>query len=159
MYFGKMGQLRVALLRYSSTPGGATIVAKNAITKVKPKAVFSVGVCSALSPTKANLGDVVISSNLATYAHKIVTNEGVQPCGIRTPVSRDFSYVIRHAADGWKAPLQDPDAREVKVHCDGVILSGPEIVNARQRCEELIQLHPDATAIETEGEGEIISRL
>lgn len=158
VYFGKVGRQEVALLRCqegSTTPGGSTIAAKNAITKLRPKAVFMVGVCSALSPTNANLGDVVISSNLAMYAHKIVTNEGVKPCGIRAPVSRDLSYLIKHAADGWEAPLQDPDKREVKVHSDSVILSGPETVNAILRCQELIQSFPDATAIENEGAGKI----
>ena len=158
VYFGKMGHQKVALVRCqegSAAPGGSTIAAKNAITKLRPKANFVVGVCSALSPTKANLGDVVISSNLAMHGQKIVTNEGVQLCGIRTPVSRDFSCLIRNAADGWKAPLQDPHEREVKVHRDSVILSGPETVKSRQRCKELIQSFPDAIAIETEGEGEI----
>ena len=158
VYFGKVGQQEVALVRCqegSTTPGGSTIAAKNAITKLRPKAVFMVGVCSALSPTKANLGDVVISSNLAMYDQKIFTIEGVKPCGIRAPVSRDLSYLIRHAADGWNAPLQDPDEREVKVHSDSLILSGPETVNSSLRCQELIQTFPDATAIETEGAGKM----
>ena len=51
--------------------------------------------------------------------------------------------------------MQDPDERELKVHSDSVILSGPETVNSRLRCQELIQTFPDATAIENEGAGKI----
>lgn len=164
VYFGEIGNLRVALIRHedgSTSPDESLICAKNAIIKLTPKAVFSVGICSALSPAKANLGDVVISSKLVTYAHsntspklvtrayKISTNEGAQDCGTKT-------HVISRAVDGWKAPLTNPDEREIKAHCGGVILSVSELVNSRKECEELMQVHPDAVAIEMEGGGEIL---
>ena len=145
VFFGKIGQLRVALLKCqgNTTPDGCAITTKDAITKLRPKAVFSVGVCGGLNPAKVCLGDVVITSKLATYSHS----------GIRTLSSKASSYVIRNADDGWKAPLQDPDDREVKIHRDGVLLSVQE--PNRKMCEELIQCHSDAIAIEVEGEGEI----
>lgn len=160
VYFGEIGKLKVALVKHqegSTVPGGSIFAAKNAITRLRPKAVFSVGTCSALSPAKANLGDVVILTKLVTYAHKTITEEGVQDRGIKAPVSRDFSLLIAHAADGWKAPLRDPSKHEVKVHRDCVMLSGPELVSAKKRCEELIRTYPDATAIEMDGEGKVIS--
>ena len=166
VYFGEMGEdqspkLRVALMKCSegsSVPGGSLVVAKNAVTILQPKAVFCVGVCLGLQRVKAKLGDVVVSSKLSQYAGKIVMDGGAQPMGgVRIPVSRDVSRLIMHAADGWKAPLSNPSFREVQVHCGGEYLSGPEFVRSKSRCDELVVMHPEATAIDMEGEGESIA--
>ena len=164
VYFGEMGgdhssKLRVALMTCSegsSVPGGSLVVVKNAVTVLKPKAVFCVGACLGLQRSKAKLGDVVVSSKLTQYAGKNVSDGGAQPTGgARVPVSRDVSRLIRHAGDGWKAPLaQNSSERDIEVHCDAEYLSGPEFVRAKWRCDELVAMHPEALAIDMEGEGE-----
>ncbi|XP_078366414.1 NLR family CARD domain-containing protein 4-like isoform X2 [Oculina patagonica] len=161
VYFGDMpaGQekkVKVALIRCykgSTGPGSSLITVKNAVTKVRPKGVISVGTCSGLNPEKTKLGDVVVSAKLTTYASKIVNSTEEQSTGMRSYVSRHFLDLIKHAGDGWEAPLKNPEAREVKVHCDGEVLSGPEQVGAGWRREELAKSYPLATAIEMEGEG------
>ncbi|KAL9979331.1 hypothetical protein ACROYT_G016979 [Oculina patagonica] len=143
VYFGFMGdggnkELKIALMKCSkgsAVPGGSLTVVKNAVRVLRPKAVFSVGACSGLSRGKVKLGDVVVSSKLTTPVYK-------------TPASRDIGPLIRHAADGWNAPLANPDALEVRVHCDGEVLSRPEAVG-----EDIIQRCPEALAVELEGEG------
>ncbi len=144
-YFGDMGDQqkpwKVALVRCSrgsSDPGGSQTVAKNAVTQLRPKVTFSVGSCKGLSREKAKLGDVVISAKLTTDTYK-------------TPVSKDIGNLVRNAADGWEAPLENPQARDSIVHCDGEILSCPDRVSDEQRCK----LHPGAMAVEMEGKGEI----
>ena len=145
VYFGKMGDdedesLKVALVKCSKEsldPGGSQTAAKNAVTLLRPKATFLVGFCYSLNPDKAQLGDVVISSKLTTDHH-------------RTPVSRDLGNLVRSAAEGWKAPLENPEAQKVKVHRDGEILSCSDLNGAEQQC----QLHPGAIAVEMEGKGE-----
>ena len=163
VYFGEMGgdqspKFRVALITCSegsSVPCGSLVVVKNAVTVLQPKAVFCVGVCLGLQRGKVRLGDVVVSSKLTQYAGKIVRDGGAEPTGVaRVPVSRDVSRLIRHAGDGWKAPLSNPSMREVQVHCDAEFLSGPESVHAKVRCDELVAMHPEAMAIDMEGEGE-----
>ena len=149
VYFGKMGDdedesLKVALVKCSKEsldPGGSQTSAKNAITLLRPKATFLVGFCYSLNPDKAQLGDVVISSQLTIDHHK-------------TPVSRDVGNLVKSAADGWKAPLQNPEAQKVKVHWDGEILSCSDLIGAEQQC----QLHPGAIAVEMEGKGENYSQ-
>ncbi|XP_068727689.1 death domain-containing ATP nucleosidase-like [Montipora capricornis] len=161
VYFGDMGDVKdkvnVSLLRCSegaAGPGAALSKVKTAISILQPKALFYVGFCGGLSYGKVKLGDVVISAKLTTYAHKKVMNDGEQHRGIITPVSRDFANLIKHAADGWKAPLANPEVnRKVEVHRDGVILSGPELVNSEWRREELLERYREAIAIEMEGEG------
>ena len=143
VYFGIVGnsgrkKLKVALMKSSkgsAVPGGSLTVSTNAIQLLRPKGVFLVGACGGLNRDKVKLGDVVVSSKLTTAVYK-------------TPVSRDVSNLIRHAADGWQAPLENPHALEVRVHCDGDVLSRPEGVG-----EDINQRCPEAIALEREGEG------
>ena len=151
VYFGMMGDdedkdelLEVALLKCtkeSLDPGGSQTTAKNAVTLLRPKATFLVGFCYSLNPDKAQLGDVVISSKLTTDHYK-------------TPVSRDVCNLVRSAADGWKAPLENPEARKVKAHRNGEILSCSDLIDAKQQCRS----HPRAIAVEMEGKGENYSQ-
>ena len=143
VYFGCMGgdqgkKIKVALMRCSKgpdVPGGSLSVSKDAILLLRPKAIFSVGACSGLNSKKVKLGDVVVSAKLITAAHK-------------TPPSRDIGNLIKHVADGWKAPLQNADEYNAKVHCDGVVLS----ISEANR--DMIRKHPEAIAVEMEGGGE-----
>ena len=161
VYFGDMGNVKdkvnVSLLRCSeggAGPGAALSKVKTAIPILQPKALFCVGFCGGLSYEKVKLGDVVISAKLTTYAHKKVMNDREQHRGIITPVSRDFADLIKHAVDGWKAPLANPEVNnKIAVHRDGEILSGPEFVNSEWRREELLERYREAIAVELEGEG------
>ena len=142
VFFGNMGDeeepLKVALIIRSLGPGGSQAVVRNTVAQLRPKATFSVGFCIGLNHEKTKLGDVVVPSMLITDNYK-------------TPVSRDTANFARHAAGGWTAPLESPEVREVKVKCDGVILSCPDVVSAEQQCK----LHPEAIAVEMEGKGKI----
>ncbi|KAL9965567.1 hypothetical protein ACROYT_G029381 [Oculina patagonica] len=161
VYFGNAvndqdADVKVALMRCnegSTGPGSSLITLKNAATVLGPKGAISVGCCSGLNQEKSKLGDVVVSAKLTTYASKIVMNDQEQSTGTRSLVSRRFLQLIRHVADGWKAPLKIPEKREVTVHRNGEFLSGPEKVNADWRRKELDHSHPQAMAIEMEGEG------
>ncbi|KAL9978790.1 hypothetical protein ACROYT_G016350 [Oculina patagonica] len=161
VYFGDMctGQekkVKVALIRcYKGFTGhgSSLITVKNAVTKLRPKGVISVGTCSGLNPEKTKLGDVVVSAKLTTYASKMVTGTEEELTGMKSYVSRHFLDLIRYAGDGWEAPLKNPAAREVKVHCDGKFLIGPEQVSAGWRREELAKSYPLVTAMEMGGEG------
>ena len=162
VYFGSLGEdqdvkLNIALMQYlegSKVPGGALTVVKNAVTQLRPKAVFSVGHCSGMNQETTNLGDVVLSEKLTTYSYQKVTKDGKKFCGFTTPVSRDIAELIKCAGHGWNPPLENPKERKVEVHC-GEVLSGTEVVQVEWRQEELMKSFPEAIAIETEGEGKI----
>ena len=135
-------KVSVALVRSNQGPGGTLLTVKNAATLLRPKAVICVGTCSALNPDKTKLGDVVISAKVHA------TTCDLTPC-----VSRRFLNVIKHAADGFNAPLKNPEAYEIKVVCDGDFLSLQEQVSNEGRREELAKSYPQATAMETGGAG------
>ena len=163
VYFSDVGEsqeeLKVALLRCYRNgigPGGALVSVKNAASVLRPKAVISVGSCSGLDPAKSNLGDVVVSAKLATYASKVVTSNQEQSTGMRSYVSKRFLDVIKNCADGWQAPLKNlAESQQVQVYTDAEFLSGPEQVRAEWRHDQLAETNPQAMAIENEGEGEL----
>ncbi|XP_044169847.1 uncharacterized protein LOC114948691 [Acropora millepora] len=148
VYFGYMGdasdqgRLKVALMicsKGAAAPGGSLTVVRNAVTVLRPKAVFSVGTCSSLNLEKVKKGHVVLSSKLTT------------PQGIKTPVSRLLASLVRDAPYGWVAPLKNPGELEIKVHCDGDILS--HSLGEKCQYDDICKEYPGAIAIETEGEG------
>ena len=155
VYFGKIGDgnttMKIALNKCSMHD--STLPVKNAVKILKPKAVFRVGFCSGFS-NKVKLGDVVISSKLRKYSSiKVAANGIIEDRGINVPLNQHLAKLILNADAGWKPPLKDEV--EVEVIKNGVILSGPEVVDNKDRRAELIKLFPDATAIEMEGEGKI----
>ena len=105
---------------------------------LKPKAVFSVGCCAGLQKEQAQLGDVVISATLLTCGDKKTVNDKPQWDGRRLDVSPKIGRLIKSAADGWRPPLKDPEALDVKVHCNAEILFGAELVNCPNECEQLL---------------------
>ena len=162
VYLGDMGEndlkLNVAVMKCyegSSCTGGSIVVVINAVKVLKPKAVFCVGSCSGLNVTRVNLGDVVILKKLVAYAFSKVTENGIEEQGVKVPLKPHLSKLILNAGDGWKPPLKDPRALEVKIR-RGTFLSGPEVINNHKRCNALIERFPEAVAIEREGEGKFV---
>ena len=162
VYFGKIGngdpKLKIAVIQCnmgSSGPQGSTIVVPKAVRLLKPKAVICVGYCAGLEEKKVKLGDVIISSKLSTYAPTKVTKDKIIERGVQVPASPRLSDLIRCADHGWKAPLKNPKELDVKVHKDGLLLSGPEEVSSDERRAELTKRFPLAIGLEMEGEGKI----
>ena len=146
--FSDQEKLKVALIDCHSgpsLPGGSLIVVLKAVRVLGPKAVISVGTCISLGLEKARMGDVVISSRLTTTE------------GFKTPASPRLGSLAQDALYGWEAPLKCPDERQIKVHCNGDILSQSliekcKIVNIREQ-------YPKAVAIKTEGEGMLLLKI
>ena len=161
VYFGQMGMgptfLKIAVMKcYSGplTPGGPLITVKNGVEVLRPKAVFCVGFCGGLAQ-EVSLGDVAILEKLRTYSSVKVMDSGIQERGLAVPLERNLIRLIKNADDGWKVPIRD--SMEMKVWKDGVYLSGPEKVESKERCQELMRRFPDVIAIENKGQGESLA--
>ena len=124
---------------------------------LRPKDVFCVGSCAFLHRDKTRLGDVVAAAKLTTYAQRQETAERVVPSGYSIPASRSISRLIPCAAYGWKPPWKnrEEEHEEVKVHSNGEILSGPEEIASVSRRDEVVQLYPNAIAVEMDGDGRL----
>ncbi|KAL9978758.1 hypothetical protein ACROYT_G016313 [Oculina patagonica] len=156
VFFGDIEGQKIALIKCekgSSGPGGSIVVVKNAVGVLRPKAVFCLGFCGGLNYAKVKLGDVVVSARLITYAPTKVTEDDIQERGLNVPLKKDLANLIKHAGEGWDPPLTDPEALDVTVHRDGVFLSGPEVIDNKDRRDDLTKRFPQAIAIEMEGEG------
>ncbi|CAB3984239.1 5 -methylthioadenosine S-adenosylhomocysteine nucleosidase-like isoform X16 [Paramuricea clavata] len=156
--FGRFGDendqnVKVALMKSAQGPIEALLAVKNAAEILKPKVILFVGICATMRPKKAKLGDVIISAKLATYDETKIKEDKVEYRGSKSKVSQNMQKRIRHATDGWKAPLKDPSSLKVEVHPDAVMLSGSDLVNNRGRREELAEYFQDALGLEMEGAG------
>ena len=105
---------------------------------------------------KLKLGDIVVTQKFITYALSV---DEIKEYGIGFPSNKHLAKLVQNANEGWKAPLKDPGKLEVEVHWDGVFLSGPEEVDNKERCDQLIKRFPQAVASELEGEGKGLSGL
>lgn len=160
VYFGTFGEgerrQKIALIicnKGSSGPQGSAILVPKAVKKLRPKAVLNVGYCGGLNKKKVKLGDIVVSSKLITYGAIRVTEEGTEELGHVVPLDSQLANLARSIDHGWKAPLTDSEELKVKIHSDGVMLSGPEVVDSKERNQQLLERFPRAIAIEMEGEG------
>ncbi|XP_067018124.1 5'-methylthioadenosine/S-adenosylhomocysteine nucleosidase-like isoform X2 [Acropora muricata] len=162
LYLGEMGggetKLKVAVIQCNmgaDAPGGPTILVPKAVRALHPKAVICVGYCAGLKKEKVKLGDVIISSKLATYAPIEATGDGIIERGVQVPASPRLNGILKFADHGWKAPLKNAKDLKVKVHKDSLLLSGREVVSSDERRDKLKGRYPDAIALEMEGEGKI----
>ena len=153
VYFGDIREgeikLRTAVMkchRGSIAAGGSAVSVLAAVRVLKPKAVFLVGICYSLKSSKVKLGDVVISEKLITCV------PFSEQFGDKVPLKSLPLRMIPNAGDGWKAPLKDPRALEVKIH-RGDFLSVPGEIDNNECCETLIKRFPQAVAMELEGQG------
>ena len=139
---------RVAVMRCnmgSSTPGGSLVTVPNAVRILRPKAVLNVGFCASVNEQKAKLGDVVVCSEIITYASR--------GQNIKAPLDRLMGKFARDFGSGWKPPVKNSTDPRVKAHRDCVFLSVPEVIDDKERRDALIKQFPKATAIEMEGQG------
>ena len=141
VYFGEIGQLRVALVKShgNTTPVDYVVSSEKAIIKMRPKVVFLVGVCGSLDAAKVRRGDVLIIS------------DNISSKGMRAFKSNRSSSLVRFVGEGLMAPLQDPDDREARIPRGDLLLCAQD----RNMSEELIQSHPDASAIKARGKSEM----
>lgn len=157
VFFGKIGEknelMKIAVIESYVEAIDTSITVLKAVEDLGPKAVFCVGFCGALDHKKVNLGDVIISKMVRTYASISVMEKGIEDRNIAVPVPRSIGAIIKRADDGWTPPLKNPKELDLKRHKEGVFLSGPEEVNNKQRCEALVKLFPDAVAIERQALG------
>lgn len=161
--FGEIGEegqdsLKIALYQSPDKgPTEATIVVKNTVEVLKPKAAIWVGFCGGLKEDKVKSGDVVISSKLRTYSAEKVTEERTVDRNIAAPSFKNFLNLLKFADHGWNPPLKDEAGLKVKVVKNGVLLSGPKVVDNKKLRSERTERFPDADAIEMEGEGKSLA--
>jgi nucleoside phosphorylase len=137
---------RIFHLRTSAGSGGASgafIMGKNAVDRLKPKFVISVGICFGLQEKKQQLGDVVISEMIHDYERQRVSKEQPEDRGATRESSPQLLSRARANLFIWK---------KANVHI-GTIVSGEKLVDDEEFRATLIKLQPPAIAGEMEAWG------
>ena len=93
----------------------AKAVVRYAVNILNPKVVLFVGTCRSMELTKAELGDVVIST-------RVGEKHMVKNLDTEANAHQNIRPLILSAADGWIPPLKDPTSLKIKVHRDAVML-------------------------------------
>jgi hypothetical protein len=98
-----------------------------------------------MKPDKAELGDVVIATKLICHdLKKIKDNSKPEYRGPHPEVSPRIEKFIQTAALNWKAPLKDPESKEVKIH-RAAMLTGSVLLNSADAKQKLADEFPVAS--------------
>ena len=154
VYFGTIGKNRVALVKSGQGAGGKTgtqAILTSALKKLKSEAVICVGICFGMNRTKQKCADVLVSKRLSTYAPCRHNPDGsVFSRGVTVECNGRLVRLFDDGKVGWKGPCQEQIRPDIQ---SGLIISGPELLDNKDRKEELKKMYPEALGGEMEGEG------
>mmetsp|Transcript_13441 Transcript_13441/g.40560 ORF Transcript_13441/g.40560 Transcript_13441/m.40560 type:complete len:514 (-) Transcript_13441:3151-4692(-) len=153
---GVFGVYRVALVQCDmggGEPGGAQQVANYALQFWRPKAVIMIGIAFGLQPAKQRFGDVLVSSQLASYDLQRITGteERVTQRGTIKPSGAHLSPRFRDVGTyDWEFSRRDGTACKV---IRGQVLSGSVLADSLTYGQRLLESYPEAIGGEMEGHG------
>ncbi|MDQ2902309.1 MAG: hypothetical protein M3Y81_01990 [Chloroflexota bacterium] len=129
-------------------PGGASLVVYEGIKALSPSAVIMVGIAFGLIPQEQQLGDILVSRQLAGYELQKIEQgpdgtEIIRPRGDRVQASPRLLSRLRASIFDWEG---------AKVHF-GLMLSGDKLVNHKNFRKKLLGIEPEAIGGEMEGTG------
>lgn len=146
-FLGTHGRVPIFMVQSEmgvATPGGALSTALQAIQDLHPQAIIMCGIAFGLRPDNQQLGDILISRQLAYYEpQKVDLKLGPIQRGDRVIASMRLLDRFRSADIEWKgAPTHF-----------GLILSGEKLVNHPDLLKKLLEIEPEAIGGEMEGAG------
>jgi type I restriction enzyme R subunit len=149
---GSVNGLRVAMVQceMGSVGLGASLqTAQEAIATTQPGAVIMVGVAFGANSSKQQIGEVLVSKQIAAYEPQRVGVSGgksnIVPRGPKADASTKLLSHFRAIDLSW-------DPRPAKV-AFGLILSGEKLVDNPDFRASLLELEPEALGGEMEGAG------
>ena len=151
-YVGLLGAHTVALVmcRMGAVGDGA---ARDAVAEGcklwEPRAAIMVGIAFGKDASKQGIGDVLVASQLISYAEVRV---GAKKREYRGPIVEASGTLVDRFrnVDGWELARADGTACEVRV---GAVLSGEELIDDPDRKAELFAAFSQAIGGEMEGRG------
>ena len=151
--FGTIGKNRVAIVKSGMGAGGKTGIQttlNDALSQLKPKVVICVGVCFGMEKGKQEFADVIVSKKLAIYGPcRHNPDDSVFPRGVEIECDARLVKLFSNTT-GWKGPCPAQIKPDIK---SGLIISGPELVDNKDRKEQVKRQYPEALGGEMEGEG------
>jgi nucleoside phosphorylase len=150
-YVGRFAEHRVALTmcREGSVGSGSSKDAvREGIRFWRPRAVIMVGIAFGRDSEKQRIADVIVASQVISYAEQRVGDH----IHYRGPIAEVSSLLLDRFrnADGWSFLRPDGTVCEMR---EGPMLSGEELIDHADRKKELLDAFPQAVGGEMEGRG------
>ncbi len=136
----------------SNSEGGSQEKVGELITKYNPKAIIALGIACGMQAQKQFFGDILISKQIWDYSSIRRETEGVKYRGFKENVPADFLNSFIQLAKGILPPAGGGGGNTPNC-IDGLIASGPELVDKKERIVELLDNEPEAIGLEMEGVG------
>ncbi|GAA3952405.1 hypothetical protein GO495_12120 [Chitinophaga oryziterrae] len=156
-YLGKFGHYNVVHVATgnmgSISRTAAIATTMKAIEFWQPKVVLMVGIAFGGKPDKVQIGDVLISERVVNYQLIRANKDGSNTYrGQEGPAS---SLLLNRfvSADDWRFNVKFDDQDYEAKYVHGLMLSGEELLDNKQRKEELMKEWPGAIGGEMEGAG------
>lgn len=144
--FGLVGNVKVYMVRSqmgSGGPGASLQTISEAIKALKPDAVIMVGIAFGMHPNEQKMGDILVSTKIATYEAQRIEDDDVFYRGDRVSSSIGLIKKLEEAHLNWKG---------VDVHF-GPMLSGEKLIKSKDFRDKLLRYEPEAAGGEMEGSG------
>ncbi len=128
---------------------GSALTTSNAITRLRPRAVVTVGIAFGVDRRKQRFGDVLLADSIAPYELAKVTSDATvrRAANLRAGATLVERFATRH--DDWRLERGVGVAR---AHT-GLVLSGEKVVDAQEFRNVLRAEYPTALGGEMEGTG------
>lgn len=152
--FGRFGRYTAAHVHTTQGPDGkqgATLTTSHALSGMKFKACFVIGIAFGFDRREQRLGDVLVAEQVQPYEHAKVEGEGetYKPRGQMMSCGTVLSERFRSRMDGWE---KKRSVTRVKLQ-QGVLLSGAKLVNSKPFRDRLLKLFNYLKPIGGEMEG------
>ena len=149
--FGEIGRNKVALLKSEKTTTVDSHALCAEIQKLKPKAAVALGVCNGMKKELHQLGDVLVSSQVAFHSPFSVNSDGSTNSFSPTfDCHLGLTQLFACGSFGWYGPFQEVLLPKVYV---GQIISGTQAVENTTYKDELRKLYSEAIGVDIQGEG------
>lgn len=144
IHSGKINDHEVSIIQCGIGKVQAAMATSVLLTTQKPDAVINTGSAGGIGSGLA-IGDIVVSNGVAYYDVDVSASGGY-PLGQLPGQPRIFEASEKIA----KQIQQASHDVDLKAHV-GLIVSGDEFINSKQKIDEIKAMYPEALAVEMEG--------
>ena len=150
-YIGQFGKYNIAHVQCNMgavARDSSIMTISNAVEAIKPKFVIMIGIAFGINSEKQNIGDVLISEGIVPYDNKRVGEKTIYR-GQNAPSSKILLSRFK-SIRSWEFILPK-DLIADKIFTQ--ILSGEELIDNKERRDELLKSFPNSKGGEMEGAG------
>lgn len=138
--FGQFGRYNAAHVHTTQGPDGkqgAMLTTSHALSGMKFKACFVIGIAFGFDRKEQRLGDVLVAEQVQPYEHAKIEGDGetYKPRGQIISCGPVLSERFRSRMDGWE---KNRSVTRVKLQ-QGVVLSGAKLVNSKPFRDRLLK--------------------